>query len=632
MSIIIAIVLLNLMMLTVFMIIWNQIEQRFPIKSFLTVCSIYNASIIIIWLITDFSLSELMSQWTNVFNTSLEHWYIYSISFLIIFAITVIPYISGQFKQLSYLENRQYLVVGMIFVLIAFGIWLPFGFNSAGHFEIWTIKRYLMFGPPDHIASEMVTRLSARIPHTVAHLINPYGFDGHHILHFISFVGKGVFLFAILKKFNVENLLAFSIAIIFMIYPSGTEVMSVRSHAHIVRVSMFLLAVYSFLTYVIEPGRLKLLSFLVAMYFTITSVEYVIFLILPFPILLFYFEKRLTHRFYNLSIIWYTIPSMYICYYYIISRFTKVYGSQFLKYDSLLDELVASLLAIARGTYILLFEGWVITFPSSVSFSYLVIAVGITTLVFVAGFQLIRNRDASGFVNYRINILTGIVVILGSIALFSIIPEYRESDWRIHTYGSLGASIITVSVLRQITNQISNKSSGQLVFLCLVSIFFGLAYNHAIHQYEYYWNSAQTKVNFLEFTRYYESVSSEPTWVFMTELTEDELKGKLEHFSNEWLRNAALEVSNRSKAISKNTYFCYMALGNCQFDAIGLRYKANLNSIAPDILVPYDQIVLFEIKPDLTARLLETLPENIKQLPNAEELYQPLSYFSLRQS
>jgi hypothetical protein len=415
---------------------------------------------------------------------------------------------------------------------------------------------------------------------------------------------------------------------IFMVYPSDTEAMSVRSHTQVIRVSIFLLTIYIFLLYRQAPSRHLLLSFFITMYFTVTSTEYAFVLILAFPILLVYFEKPLTYRFFNLSLIWYIFPIWYIGYYILISFYSKPYGSRYISNVISGEEILNILESIVRFIYVFVFENWLATFPPLTSPVYTLITLFLMSIMVLAGYRLVSDEQVNKIKPILLYMIVGLFIIILSSVIFSIIPKFRTSDWRVYGFGSIGATIVVLSFLRLLINKVFSKRHDKLIFFSVSIILFGLAFNHSIHQYEKYWNIAQTTAGFLDSISDYENISPHTRRVFLTNMTSDELDGKLGYLSHDRVWNVALQVSSQESSISWNkTPICYLVLGNCKFHTKRMTYKTPYRL---EKHISYDHIVFFWIESDLSVRLLETLPDEPWQLSYAQNLYQPYENVQLR--
>lgn len=601
---------------------WNRHDESLPWRTIMTVLPLFNLIVITLGFLTNFSLEVAVLQWSEVFEKSLVNWYIYSISLLTLMIVILAPFLYAQIRILLRPENRHYIVLGSVYIIVASAIWLPYGFENGGYREIWSIRNYLKFGPPNAITGEMIVRLSARIPFTIAHIINPEGFQGHYLIHYVAFILKSIFLFAILKKFAVNNTLAFCIALLFMVYPSNAEIMLIRSHTQILRVSMFLLAVYAFLVYRETQSRVALASFFITMFFVVTSVEHSFVVILVFPLLLMRIEQFFSHRFLRLSFLWYLLLTWYVGFYYIIDRTLinitglGAYANNRESIAFSMESLLSVIQVNLSNFTTLLIGNWISTLSADAD--YLFVSLPITVLIMVIFINRLQKRldEASYLVHL---IAGGVLLIFAATSIFSVFPDYAESHFRIYFYGSIGSSIVVTTGLYLFANRILNGHYAYRIFLTIFGILFGLAYTQMLQQYGYYWERTKHKTNFTQFVGDYEKLTDNSYWIILTELGQGELEEELDVLLElDRIYHVAIEFAHGEQTVNF-IYVCYLSEKNCEFnkDAASI----DVSPYLPLQRIPYNEIVFFWLNDDFLPSPLDELPDSFPA--RARDNYRP---------
>jgi len=68
--------LINIFAIIVFFLHWNKIDQALPLKKLILSFGLLNSIIIVFWILTDSITSNLIIEWSNIFERSLQNWYI----------------------------------------------------------------------------------------------------------------------------------------------------------------------------------------------------------------------------------------------------------------------------------------------------------------------------------------------------------------------------------------------------------------------------------------------------------------------------------------------------------------------------------------------------------------------------
>lgn len=619
--------LINLFGLGIFFIVWNQISTRLPLKRVVLVIAFLDIGIVLFALLTGVSAEQLILYWTQLYEQSLTIVYIVSFLILILFIAVVTPFLYQEFKALKAHKHRnRYLLFVVSTFFITLLMWMLVGFDSFGQWETWLHKYFLIFGPPHQFVSEVINRLSVFVLPTVFHTIDPNTFIAYNLAHFIFTWFKALTCFAVLKQFELSDLKAFGITAVFWFYPTLTEAISLRNIMILISVVLFLFAIYTFISYVKKPTRFRLLVFFVVMFCSVTFNEYYFVHIIFFPILLFYFERRISAKLFNFTVIWYILPIAYVGYFYLIANSIDTYG----EHIGLSTDLTYTIDLVIGSIERLLITNWGIAITTPIDSLLLVVITVIGTLI-VAGISLYfisayQTRESSPIKWDITQIAIGIAIIACATIIFGLFVR-RRPEWRIHSIGSLGASLVIVNFLSLIVYRIRTKYT-QHIFVIGIAVFFGLAFHQTIHRQQYHQDIAQNKQDFLAFATNYNAISEESVWVFFTYLSEEELIEKLDYFfvnHPSQIAVPAINVANPNININK-MFFCSIPFTEeCKFHTNKMRFKG-IRYFSPEELYRYEEMVFFMIEEDLSVHLLETIPDEPWQLSYAAEKYSPFDH------
>ena len=495
--------LVNIFLLVIFVIIQNNIENPPSIKSLLMYLIPSNLIIMIMMSLVGFSASEFLMSLHQAFLRDASTWYIYSIVLWILAIVFVSAALRYDFHVIARIENRRYFFILGFYLLVAFLIWIPFGFDTVGDIETWAPKDYLLNGvPSERLAVEMVSRLSAHMIRVIAHIISPYDFVGMHIVHMVLFACKGIFLFGILKKFRVSDSVSFGIGLLFMIYPTDTEIMSLRGFVLITSVVFHLFALYLFLLYREHPTRTHLIAFFIILFLSVTSNEYGYLHILFVPLLLLILEKRISYRWFSLSFIWYLIPVWHICYYYLVLKSVPTHlGEEYFgTYTTLSEEIPLIFQTITRTIDLLLGGNWVRALDNPFPIVYAVVSL-LALVLFALLYDKLTKDEGFQDDSYRrlfSYLLIGFCILLIAPLFFGLIPERRGSgsDWRIYTFGSIGSAIVVFTFIKLLLYTVFHKLNYQLVTVVIFSVFVGVSMNHTLHKHAEFRELVEGRKNF----------------------------------------------------------------------------------------------------------------------------------------
>lgn len=350
-------------------------------------------------------------------------------------------------------------ILGCFFMV--FVLYLPFGFDSSGHWEEWIVHGYTEGGTLSFYATEAVSRPFVMVPHTLAYLISAESFIGYHLVNFLQYAGRMALLYIILRQLGVSPLYAFLTAILFMVYPVNDNLMTLRRLPKNFSVLTLLLAAALFLDYCRSPRRLTLLGIWLALLFSVNSNETGYAVVLIVPLLWWARERRLSWRAVNLSAIWYIVPAfklMSVAFLLAVGR--DFYQSGLISAGAsagsatIFDTILEVLGIVYPQTFV---QGWRDAFDSvSMNMWWL------PTLVILAGVGLIawfHIREQKAFVpptmrQVGVSLASGLLLIIAAVGVLMWIPLYRDDPWRMYLFVPIGAAIAVFSLILLLTSPI----------------------------------------------------------------------------------------------------------------------------------------------------------------------------------
>ena len=378
------------------------------------------------------------------------------------------------------LRERQFadLAVGGAFLLFVILLFLPFGFNSIGHWESWGYRAYLEGQHSWSVEYELTTRFWVMAPHLLASVIAPDSFVGFHLVHLLILWGKLALLYGILRKLNFSRLQAFLTTMLFMVYPVNSDLLSLRSLPNQFSVMSLLAAAFLMLEYRESPSRLGLLGVWLGLVFNVVTNETAYAIILVAPLLWVSRSPRARWRNVNLTAIWYLFPACKIAHLLLLSSLNISFYNNYVfdiaenSFGISIDTLgaVASrLMDIYRHTFI---GGWQEAFDAIGGTSWLlpslamVATVGATCWYVLRASDLERREDDN---QARSSFVHGLLFLLPAVGILSLLPQYSGDLWRTYFYVPIGASIVVFNLVRMLSARagLHRYREAALIGLCL---------------------------------------------------------------------------------------------------------------------------------------------------------------------
>ena len=528
---------------------------------------------------------------------------------IVLGALIYIPLLARQLRERRSRDARADAVSILGCFFVVFVLYLPFGFDSSGHWEEWIIHGYPEGGTLSFYATEAVSRPWVMVPHTLAYLISSETFVGYHIVNFLLYAGRMALLYIVLRQIGVSPLYAFLITILFMVYPVNDNLMTLRRLPKNFSVLTLLLSTTLFLEYSRQPQRLTLLGIWLGLLFSVNSNETGYAVILVVPLLLWLREGRVTWRNLNLSTIWYVVPAFKLAsVVLLLATGRDFYMSGYLSPGaeaqetsfSVLDTFLEVLGIVYPQTFV---RGWEDALATiDVNHWWLPTLILLTAVGIIAWFHIRREAEGRAAATRQlvVALVVGLLLIIAAVGVLMWIPLYRNDPWRMYLYVPIGAAIAVFSLILLIASPLRDKLRRDIVVAGACLMLMIPTISRLFTQHSSFIESANTKARIL-----YQVVEIAPAFApnaqvaMVTAPDHIELgeRGIREFISDDML-NSALHVLYQDDA-PEYAYFCH-TLKYCGEFSGG---ETIFSSAAPADLL--GRTVVFVLHDDYTVELVE---------------------------
>lgn len=347
---------------------------------------------------------------------------------------------------------RTFFLALFPITLVIVTIILPYGLNVNGVLEEYLYMNVSIFPEQasDLLNSGQLILRPLAFPIGIAGTyITPYSYFGMNILNFTFIIMKGLVLFYILRRLNIQKSNALAIAILYTIYPiNAVDLRLVILQATILA---FLWAVLFFLRLNATWRNRDLLLMMLFLGVTTLIYEATYVLILFVPLIPILFERKITKRIIILAISWYIVPTLvalrWLYYFFTIDE--SYQRNNIVGIDNSPATLFTEVLDTYWRTLVNLWYEAMISVYNADVFYFLLVAIVATILMLL--FSKIRPND---IVNpgrqLFIQMLGGLAVIIFGYAVFAI-TSVREHHERIFSLSTIGSAIFVVCFVSWIT-------------------------------------------------------------------------------------------------------------------------------------------------------------------------------------
>ncbi len=527
---------------------------------------------------------------------------------IILGLVVYVPIFAQHWRKLRLRQARADLIciLGCFFVVLV--LYLPFGFDSSGHWEEWIIHGYTEGGTLSFYVSEAVSRPFVMVPHTLAYLISSESFIGHHLVNFLLYSGEMALLYIILRQLGVAPFYAFLTTILFMFYPVNDALMTLRRLPNNFSEMTLLLAVALFLDYIKSPRRLTLLGMWLALLYSVNSNETGFALIAIAPALLWLRDRRIRWRNVNLSAIWYIVPAFKLAYVVLLLATGRDFyqrgllsaGGETGTTATVFDIFFSVLATVYTETFI---YGWADALAAlGMNLWWLPTAFVLAGVAFITWFHIRGATDgpAPTLRQAAASLGSGLLLIIAAIAVLMWVQFYREDSWRMYVYVPIGASISLFSLILLLTAPIRDRRRRDMAVAAACLLLLIPAASRLFAQQHGFVESAYTKARIL-----YRTIEIAPAiapgaqLAMLTELNHIELgeRGIGELIATDML-NSALHVLYQERA-PEVAYVCHTMRFCGEFDGKETIFSP---SASDDLL---GRTLVFLLNDDYTVELLE---------------------------
>ncbi len=357
-------------------------------------------------------------------------------------------------------------------------LYLPFGFDGAGHWELWTNNAAIQGLDDVKHRGEEVSRFFAIMPHILSILLDSDSYIGFNLVHFALHFGKLAVLYLILRQLGARCLVAFLMAILFFAYPVNSGLMSLRSLPLNHAVFWLLVGLCLLLDWLRNPRRHSLLGVLLALLYNAASNETAYALILVLPALWWLrgqYSRRLKL---SATILWYLSPIFKAGWLLLLNLTGRPnYAGGLGSGGSLFANPAEALRSVYQQTF---FDGWREAVASLADNHWLLPTL--LGLVLVAGLALYLARQASppqppSWRQIGAVLLGGLLLIIPAVGVLMWFSAYQNDTWRMFFYVPFGAAVAVFCLLLLLTAKLKDgrRRDYALIALCLLLLLPSLA-------------------------------------------------------------------------------------------------------------------------------------------------------------
>ena len=362
-------------------------------------------------------------------------------------------------------------------------LYLPFGFQAAGHWEVWTNSAAIQGLAHIKHRGEEVSRFFALMPHILSVALDSDSFVGFNLVHLCLHAGKLSLVYAILRHLGARPLYGFLCAGLFFVYPVNSGLMSLRSLP--LNHSMFwlLAGLCMTLAWLKTPRRRFAAGALLAMLFHAASHEAGYGLVLALPLLWWLrggYELRTRAQ---ATVIWLLSPAFKVAWLLLLELTHRPMYSQASAGGDAgwLASALETLGWVYRQTLV---DGWAEALASLADGRWLGWALLALALMAALALHLARRDEA---VLSRRQILAGLagglLAVTPAVGALMWFEKYQHDDWRMFFYVPLGAASAALCLSLLLTWRLRGRwRDWTLIGLCLALMLPGLTRLYAQHE------------------------------------------------------------------------------------------------------------------------------------------------------
>ena len=502
------------------------------------------------------------------------------------------------------------IAVFFVFLLL---LYLPFSFDSIGHWEEWVINAYFE-GRPSKVNAELISRVWVLAPHTLAYFVNSESFTGYHLVNLFMFWGKLALMYGILRQLSVAPVYAFLTTVLFMVYPVNSGLMSLRSFPMQFSMLGLLAATYLALDYHRNnSSRLLLIGIWLGLIFNISSSESAYVLILLAPVLWWARSRKLSWHKLNWTVLWYLFPACKMIYLFSLVAIRQNFYTSERIFDLLTTEragspaanqLIQNLARVYENTTHL---AWTEAFDSLgqgswIGWSLLMVAVVAGAALFLARVQGGKTFPAKK--DAVLMLLAGILFIVPAVAVLIWFEDYSDDLWRMYFYVPIGAAVAVFGMSSLLASPLGSARTRSIIVSAFLLALMVPATNRLLRQHERITHDADDKARvLLSMMEQAPAFDANAIAIILTHKSvQDFMELGIREFESNML-DSAFHVLWQDRG-PRFAIFC-ARYRQCHPSDIDYHlYELNEGS-------HFDEMVLFQLHDDLTVELLRELPPEL---------------------
>ena len=398
----------------------------------------------------------------------------------------------------------EFAVAG-VFLLFVGMLYLPFGFDTIGHWEEWFGRAYLEGFYRQRLYTELSQRYWFLVPHPIATSVSGETFHGYNLVYAGILWGKLALFYGILRQLNVRLLYSFLITVLFAVYPVDAGLMNLRSISLQFSALTLLTAFYLMRAYIRKQTRPFLAGIWLTLALSVGTYEAQYLLIAVLPLMWWIPGRVPSWRKINLSAIWYLAPALKIAYMLLILvtqrgfyRSNYVYQGEEIAFVGLIPRTITNVIEVYRQTFV---NGWGEAIAALGRNTYLPLTLIMLAMIGGIAWFLWNSKDGEWVPTSRQMIRSlaiGLLLILPSVGVLIWIGYYSRDLWRLYLYVPGPAAIALFSLLALLTTPIRRTRHRNAVLVALCLLLTLPAISRLFLQHEHYVTSANNKRRILE--------------------------------------------------------------------------------------------------------------------------------------
>jgi hypothetical protein len=404
-------------------------------------------------------------------------------------------------------SGATFVAILAALAIMTCALWLPFGWRVTGTFEEWdVVGKADRLGTLSQLFVYPINRPLFQAPMVIAHWLTPGSFLGMNVIQALLIFGASAALYClVLELMPANRALAFVTAALLLVYPADDASYTLRA-TNIHAGTLSLLIALCLLTASLRkttPPRIIAMIAMEALSLAIYDGGLLIALCSPWLILLCT-QCKITRRTSLVSLAWLAVPAFFAYALWRAVRDPGTYQGSLIRSAGLGHDYSHTAYVLAQSIWRALthnfWSGWIhaTTLPTADD-PYLRIAVALALFAFAPLVWTLygrtqKPRSVVTDARYWMLAAAGVAIVVMGFAMF-LPTTWRDTNWRVFLYSSIGASL-TVTVVCWIAASVF-QSGSRAVFVVLSGALFTVGGVHALEQHGLYFAQTQRQQEIL---------------------------------------------------------------------------------------------------------------------------------------